>query len=632
MNKEFYLNSLFTVKSIGDEGGDQESLVVEGYASTASKDRHGDIIPPEVWNKPGVLDAFRKNPIVLEQHDHNKPIGRIEELEVDTLGLKVKAKIFNLANSNVFKLVAGGVLKTFSIGFMLKDLDYVEEKDAWIIKDLELFEVSVVSVPANGTAEFSLAKSMSNEDYAELRHKFINKEETMSKDTNTPSAGITEDQIAELVAKQATRLREEEARKEREKAEREAEIKKAAEGALEGRLVSVQKDVTDKLLAAFEEKFAAFQEGTATKDDLAEIQESIKSRSAEFRAKGEFERNRGNAKEIAQKDIDTAIILGAHFKNKDVTETKFAQRLLEKSGMQHWESGTRDEWEEDFTTRVWEDLRRDLVIEDTLMNIQMTAQQMNLPISPDARYAQWITQANYRGPNSTGTADDHQLTEQTLKAYKLAAKEYLGYEEDEDSIIPLVPIIRSNLVRSIRKTSERALLRGAGSSGDPIKGLEAKARGAGALQNAAVAGQISVSDLHQTRKLLGPWGLNPSEVVYLVSMKAYYEIVEDEDLKTVEVAGDRATQFNGQIGMLHGSPVVVCSEFDEAALEAGTADTVTALAVNMRNFLIGNWRNLLIETDRDVEEQKQIMVATRRFGFSAVIEDHGVAALRNAAP
>ncbi|MFP9035653.1 HK97 family phage prohead protease, partial [Enterococcus faecalis] len=65
-----------------------------------------------------------------------------------------------------------GVLKTLSIGFRCLDAEWDEATDIFIIKDLELYEVSVVSVPCNQDSTFNLAKSMNGHDYTEWRKSF----------------------------------------------------------------------------------------------------------------------------------------------------------------------------------------------------------------------------------------------------------------------------------------------------------------------------------------------------------------------------------------------------------------------------------------------------------------------------
>ena len=153
MNKIFNLTSTF--KTHTEKDG---SASIRGMASTSDFDRAGDSISPDAWNKSGGLNNFKKNPIILFNHDYDRPIGRATGLDVTDKGLELEAKISKSAPAGVCDLVKDGVLGAFSVGFRVKDADYIEETDGLMIKDAELFEVSVVSVPCNQAATFSLAK------------------------------------------------------------------------------------------------------------------------------------------------------------------------------------------------------------------------------------------------------------------------------------------------------------------------------------------------------------------------------------------------------------------------------------------------------------------------------------------
>ena len=76
---------------------------------------------------------------------------------------------------------------------------------------------------------------------------------------------------------------------------------------------------------------------------------------------------------------------------------------------------------------------------------------------------------------STGTAQTHEIGDDSLIAYKLATKEAISYEEEEDTMLPLVSIIRDAVVRRMARTSEIGVVRGAGitasSNFDPLRGL-----------------------------------------------------------------------------------------------------------------------------------------------------------------
>ena len=152
MQKVFNLTSTFKSEAVEDG-----SVMIRGMASTTAFDRAGDSIDADAWTKGG-LQNFEKNPIILFNHDYNRPIGRATKLTATKDGLHMEAKI-SKASKDVAELVKDGVLGAFSVGFRVKDADYLKETDGLMIKDAELFEVSVVSVPCNQAATFSLAVS-----------------------------------------------------------------------------------------------------------------------------------------------------------------------------------------------------------------------------------------------------------------------------------------------------------------------------------------------------------------------------------------------------------------------------------------------------------------------------------------
>ena len=147
-----------SVKEIID--WDSKAYEIEWYASTKDKDRMNDIVEPSAFED--TIKQYMTNPIVLLQHDMDKPIGNVIEASIDDKGLFIKARITE-DTDGVFSKLKNWVLRTFSIWYRVKDFETEENTDAeWnyvftnIIKALELFEISLVSVPAN---PFALVKS-----------------------------------------------------------------------------------------------------------------------------------------------------------------------------------------------------------------------------------------------------------------------------------------------------------------------------------------------------------------------------------------------------------------------------------------------------------------------------------------
>ena len=62
-------------------------LTSRGLASTNSLDRAGDVINHDAWTKSANgLDNFKQNPIILFNHNYDKPIGRATSMEVNEQG------------------------------------------------------------------------------------------------------------------------------------------------------------------------------------------------------------------------------------------------------------------------------------------------------------------------------------------------------------------------------------------------------------------------------------------------------------------------------------------------------------------------------------------------------------------
>lgn len=149
----------------------QEEGVIEGYASVfGGIDSYGDTIEPNAYDN--VISEGQK-PLMFYQHDRwGVPIGRWEELSVDSKGLKVKGRL-NLElkeAQDVYSALKFGSLNGMSIGFRLRDRDYeYDDNDVCHIKNIsELLEISIVNFPADKSARVMGVKA-DPEDLEELK-------------------------------------------------------------------------------------------------------------------------------------------------------------------------------------------------------------------------------------------------------------------------------------------------------------------------------------------------------------------------------------------------------------------------------------------------------------------------------
>lgn len=161
----------FEVKSFSQDGNGKKSfdpekpLVIEGFANAAILDRTEEIMPKECWD----LVNFLKNPVILSGHNswqNSHAIGKALSIEPTDKGLRLVAEIgdpslgYELTDEQKTNrsLIAQGVLKAFSVGFIPHVWEYDEETETLTYKRVELLEVSVVSIPCQPDSLIETAK------------------------------------------------------------------------------------------------------------------------------------------------------------------------------------------------------------------------------------------------------------------------------------------------------------------------------------------------------------------------------------------------------------------------------------------------------------------------------------------
>ena len=623
MNKKFEINSLFNV--VEKEASDDSVLTIKGYANTVSKDRAGDVIVKEAWEK-GAMDDYLKNPIVLAFHDYSRPVGTTISHSVTDRGLEIVAEISKAAGE-VYNLIKDGVLKTFSVGFSIKDADYDRGEDTFFIKDLSLYEISVVSVPANQDSTFSLAKSFDSEEaYKAFKQSYapkvqepkevkeeveVNKiiEKTPSQDNILKDIDMTQEEIQEAMEQTAQKAVD---TYKAEVAEKEQTLK--AEAELNS--LKVGKTQADKVAEALEAKIKDNDDNYSKA--IEEMSSELKNAKEELaaRANSKMQFSEAGSNEPTADELNAAYIT-SKITGKSVDQLDFGKKLIEKAT--RWAD---TDWETTWNSNIFQGIQNRVVVEPIFQQIAMNARVMNFPFNPDTGAdATWVASGALNDGDAVGTAFNdtssgatqaHGLTEVTLTAHKLATREYIGYEEDEDSLIPIAGIVRDAIVRRMARTSDASIL-GTGQAA-PFTELEELAGGHSGnnVTTGSTTDLFTKGELHTARTNMGQWGHNPADLVLFLSQAQYYSLVTDSDVTTVDKYGDNATILTGELGKLYGIPLVVSDAF-----EAAGASAALGILVNPQNYLIGNHRGLTIEMATDVVAQQRAIVATRRFGFIA---------------
>ena len=131
------------------------NIQIFGYASIFNvKDYDGDVVLPGAFSTSLKANCNVK---LLWQHKPDHPVGKIVKIYEDTKGLYVKGLILNNLShtATARKMLLNGVVDSFSIGYTVED--HFFDRDTRYLKRLNLFEVSIVTFPANVCAKFSVA-------------------------------------------------------------------------------------------------------------------------------------------------------------------------------------------------------------------------------------------------------------------------------------------------------------------------------------------------------------------------------------------------------------------------------------------------------------------------------------------
>ena len=138
---------------------DEEKRTISGWATTPEPDRVQDTIDP--------LGAKFQNPLVLlHQHKHDVPVGSVKFEKPTAQGIRFTAEIPVIKEPGPLKdrvdtawgELKAGLIRAVSIGF--RPLKYAFRDDGGIdFQEVEIFELSLVSVPANASAIIDVVKT-----------------------------------------------------------------------------------------------------------------------------------------------------------------------------------------------------------------------------------------------------------------------------------------------------------------------------------------------------------------------------------------------------------------------------------------------------------------------------------------
>jgi HK97 family phage major capsid protein len=267
--------------------------------------------------------------------------------------------------------------------------------------------------------------------------------------------------------------------------------------------------------------------------------------------------------------------------------------------------------------------------------------RINLPTNPWKWPIEGGDVTAYRVGEPTGdsesamTASTPGTVAATFDAEIFGARALFSRSLEADSALAILPFVNRKLIQAFVDAEEKAILDGdtdgthqdadVGASTTDARtawdGLRKKA----IAQTIVTATSTTVANLLLLRGGMGKWGINPTELAFIVGVSAYHDLIGDSNLLTVDKMGPQATILNGMVGSVGGVPVIVSEHVRENLNATGVQDGITTtktynLCVNRGEWAMGQRMALDVEVDDSIYRQtfQRVLVGFMREDFQHI--------------
>lgn len=150
-----HLDAAFELKRLAGDGA------FEGHASVFGvRDAYDDVVLPGAFTRT-IRERGPRGVKMLWQHNARQPIGVWEEIEEDETGLFVKGRLAlgTQAGREAHELLRMGAIEGLSIGYSTVNAETGEEEGVRKLGEVDLWEISLVTFPANPAARVEAVKA-----------------------------------------------------------------------------------------------------------------------------------------------------------------------------------------------------------------------------------------------------------------------------------------------------------------------------------------------------------------------------------------------------------------------------------------------------------------------------------------
>lgn len=293
-----------------------------------------------------------------------------------------------------------------------------------------------------------------------------------------------------------------------------------------------------------------------------------------------------------------------------------------------------------FTPELRELIKIKLQVAGLFEMLTLTRSPWELPVNLTDTEGSYIAESTTVASNNpyddtnVQTVSDYKVT---FTAKKMRSRIVTSGEMVEDSIVPIIPFIRRQLVEILAQSLEIAILDGDATTAhfdsDITWGAPEIRSVWHGLRNYCLLGDdaaVFTTDVNADgdreltiRGKMGEYGVNPNDLAYIVGINYYIQLLKKEHVETLEKYGPNATILSGELARIYGAPVIVSRHVREDLNASGVHDGTTEdnsyeLCVNRRGFMLAEVRPITLESERLINTDQTNIVAMRRVDFQPV--------------
>lgn len=206
---------------------------------------------------------------------------------------------------------------------------------------------------------------------------------------------------------------------------------------------------------------------------------------------------------------------------------------------------------------------------------------------------------------------------------------------EEDSIVPVLPLIKEGIVDSANEAMEQAIVNGDTTAthqdSDVTEDSDRRKLWKGyrklALENnwKEDLATFDYTTIGKLQKKMGKYGTFINDLVFIVGVSVWNQMKDLAEVITVDKYGPRATILTGELGKLDGIPIITSGVVREDLNASGVFDDITKTQTVMflvfkRGFVTGTRRTLRLRLLQELyaESEQDCLLGTMRRAFEPI--------------